>query len=85
MPAQADPYFRAQRIDTSAGRVDVDAGFAIVLVTEGSGLLATELGSFEVVRGDVALVPFAAGAWSLAGAGVAIACRPPDAGAPDGR
>ena len=85
MPTQADPYFRAQRIDTSAGRVDVDAGFAIVLVTEGSGLLATELGSFEVVRGDVALVPFAAGAWSLAGAGVAIACRPPDAGAPDGR
>ena len=84
MPEQADPYFRAQRIDTSGGRVEVSAGFAIVLVTEGRGTLVTNLGSFEVVRGEVALVPFVAGDWALEGSCVAIACRPPDAGAPDG-
>ena len=89
MPAQADPYFRAQRIDTSAGTVQVDAGFAIVLVTEGSGILVTELGSFQVVRGDAALIPFAAGDWTLESIEdgmhcVAVACRPPAFDAPDG-
>lgn len=85
MPTQADPYFRAQRIDTAAGRVNVDAGFAIVLITEGSGVLVTNLGSVEVTRGEVALVPFVAGDWSLEGSCVAVACRPPDASAADGR
>lgn len=84
MPERADPYFRAQRIDTSGGRVEVSAGFAIVLVTEGHGILVTNLGSFEVARGEVALMPFAAGDWALEGSCVAVACRPPDAGAPDG-
>ncbi len=84
MPEQADPYFRAQRIDTSGGRVEVSAGFAIVLVTEGHGILVTNLGSFEVARGEVALMPFAAGDWALEGSCVAVACRPPDVGAPDG-
>lgn len=83
-PAQADPYFRAQRIDTSAGPVAVDAGFAIVLVTHGRGVLHTDEASFEVSRGDVALVPFAAGAWNLHGEAVAVACRPPAPDAPTG-
>ena len=85
MPTQADPYFRAQRIDTAAGRVNVDAGFAIVLITEGSGVLVTNLGSVEVTRGEVALVPFVAGDWSLEGSCVAVACRPPDASGEDSR
>lgn len=83
-PAQADPYFRAQRIDTSAGPVAVDAGFAIVLVTGGHGVLHTGDASYEVSRGDVVLVPYAAGDWNLHGEAVAVACRPPAHDAPTG-
>jgi len=80
MPSQADSYFRAHRIDTSAGPVEVEAGFSVVLVLEGSGVIHSDAASLEVVRGDVALIPFAAGTWNLHGDVRAVACRPP---APD--
>ena len=80
MPPQADAYFRAHRIDTSAGPVDVEAGFSVVLVLEGSGIIHSDEASSEVARGDVALIPFAAGTWNLHGDARAVACRPP---APD--
>jgi mannose-6-phosphate isomerase len=86
MPAEADPYFRAQRLDTSAGAVGVDAGFAIVLATEGRGIIHTGQGDHEVARGDVLLIPHAAGDWSASSEGssslVAVACRPPAPDAP---
>lgn len=82
MPASADPYFRAQRIDSSAGPVSVDAGFAIVLITEGHGIVHTGQGDREVARGDVLLIPHTAGDWSLSGHAVAMACRPPAVDAP---
>jgi mannose-6-phosphate isomerase len=80
MPVQADPYFRAHRIVSTEGPVTVEAGFAIVLVLEGDGVIHADLASFEVARGDVALMPFAAGDWNLHGGATAIVCRPP---APD--
>ena len=80
MPPQADAYFRAHRIDTSAGPVEVEAGFSVVLVLEGSGIIHSDEASIEVARGDVALIPFAAGTWNLHGNARAVACRPP---APD--
>ena len=83
-PAQADPYFRAQHLDTSAGPVQVDAGFAILLVTGGRGVVQSDAGSFEVARGDVLLIPYAAGPWNLHGEAVAVACRPPAPDAPTG-
>jgi len=82
MPAAADPYFRAQRIDSSGGPVSVDAGFAIVLLTEGRGIVHTHQGDREVARGDVLLIPHCAGDWSLSGDAVAMACRPPAPDAP---
>jgi mannose-6-phosphate isomerase len=87
MPAAADAYFRAHRFDASAGPVSVDAGFAIVLVLEGRGVLSSEAGALEVVRGDVVLVPFAAGEYTLhsdghGGAVVGVVCRPPAPDAP---
>lgn len=87
MPAQADPYFRAHRFDTSDGPVSVDAGFAIVLVLDGRGVLASEGGSLEVARGDVVLVPFASGGYTLHSDGhaapmVGVVCRPPAPDAP---
>jgi mannose-6-phosphate isomerase len=87
MPAQADAYFRAHRFDSSAGPVSVDAGFAIVLVLDGHGVLASSAGSMQVARGDVVLVPYAAGDYTLhsdghAGPVVGVVCRPPAPDAP---
>jgi mannose-6-phosphate isomerase len=80
-PADADPYFRAERI--SGGDV-MDAGFAIVVVVDGTGSLATDAGEVAVSRGDTLLVPWAAGASELVGDAVAIRCMPPTDPPPDG-
>jgi len=88
MPAAADAYFRAHRFDASGGPVAVDAGFAIVLVLDGDGILATHDGSLQVTRGDVILMPFAAGEYTLHSDGhhpvVGVVCRPPAPDAPAG-
>ena len=82
MPAAADAYFRAHRIDTSAGPVEVEAGFSVLLILEGSGVIHSDVAAFEVGRGDVAVIPFAAGTWNLHGDAKAVACRPPAPDAP---
>ena len=87
MPPQADAYFRAHRFDASDGPVAVDAGFAIVLVLEGAGVLtSTSGGSLAVGKGDVVLVPYGAGDYSLHREGheplVGVVCRPPAPDAP---
>ena len=88
LPRQADGYFRAHRFDTSAGPVSVAAGFAIVLVLDGRGVLASGAGSLEVARGDVVLMPHAAGDYDLHSAGdgalIGVVCRPPAIDAPKG-
>jgi mannose-6-phosphate isomerase len=89
MPAQADAYFRAHRFDSSGGPVSVDPGFAIVLVLEGTGVLASPGGALGVSRGDVVLVPFAAGEYTVHHEGhgdpvVGVVCRPPAPDAPAG-
>jgi mannose-6-phosphate isomerase len=86
MPSQADAYFRAHRFDASAEPVAVDAGFAIVLILEGHGVLTSGAGSLQVAKGDVVLVPFAAGDYTLHSQGAAdlvgVVCRPPAPDAP---
>jgi len=88
MPAAADSYFRAHHFAAGEGPVSVDAGFAVVLVLDGTGVLRTADGSLEVTKGDVVLVPFEAGDYSLhALGGVAlqgVVCRPPAPDAPLG-
>ena len=89
MPAAADQYFRAHRFEASDGPVSVDAGFSIVLVLQGAGVLVSAAGSLEVARGDVVLVPFAAGEYALHSDGqgvplVGVVCRPPAPDAPLG-
>lgn len=86
-PAQADPYFRAHRFDAATGPVGIDAGFAIVVVLAGQGVLASPSGSLQVARGDVVLVPYVLGEYALHGDGhtgrpslSGVVCRPP---APD--
>ncbi len=51
MPVAADAYFRAHRFDSSDGPVSVEAGFAIVLVLSGTGILSSPGGSLEVTQG----------------------------------
>ena len=77
LPPAADPWFRAHRV--RPGDIRVDAGFAVVLVTEGEGILVAEQGDrFALRRGDAVIVPWASGAWGVEGRVEALVCRPPD-------
>ena len=82
LPADADAYFRADRLTAPA---TLDAGFSILVVLDGSGVLATEGGEVPLHRGSAVLVPHAAGAGELRGDVTAIRCRPPAPDAGDGR
>lgn len=80
LPAAADSYFRAQHIDTSVAPVTVDAGFAVIVALEGAGTISAETGTHPVGKGDVLVMPYAAGNWIADGSLTVVACRPP---APD--
>jgi mannose-6-phosphate isomerase len=84
MPAEAEQYFRLHRLHSTGDAVDVAAGFAIALVTEGSGVLAAPAGSLEIAKGDALLIPYAVGPWSVHGVCTVMVCRPPAPDAPAG-
>lgn len=73
LPRVADGFFHALRLAPAGGEVELDPGFAILVITEGKG----RLGDLRVNHGETILVPYSAGATTLAGDVVAIACRPP--------
>lgn len=73
LPPEAAGFFAAERVGTGS-RLH---GFAVLIVTAGSGRLAGEWGSFEVRRGTTAVLPFAAGACGLTGDLAGVVCRPP--------
>lgn len=76
LPAEADPFFRAERVSVAPGTtVELDAGFSVVVVLDGSA----RLGPVEVRRGDTALVPHAAGPLTVTGRAELVRCRPPAA------
>lgn len=82
LPRAADEYFRAEFVAPALGeKVDQDPGFAVLVVVDGSGSLAWAGGTLPLARGDVLLMPFGAGPWSLTGALGGIVCRPPLPGA----
>jgi mannose-6-phosphate isomerase len=85
LPPEADRFFRAERTAPSP-TARLERGFAILVVTEGAGILHGGKGDpLPLRRGDGVLVPWAAGTCRLEGDLVAIACRPPlpdDRGAP---
>ena len=83
LPSDAAPYFRADPLDAAAAPVDVPAGFAVLVVLAGTGdLAAEEAPPLAIRRGDVALVPWAAGSWSVTGDVTGLLCRPPAPDAP---
>jgi mannose-6-phosphate isomerase len=81
-PAEADPFFRAERI-RPAGAASLPAAYSILVVTAGSGTLQWGEVGLDVGRGDTVLIPFAAGDCVLRGSLDAVRCLPPDPAAPD--
>jgi mannose-6-phosphate isomerase len=76
-PAEADPFFRAERLRPDPD-ASVEPAFSILVVTGGSGRLETRGGALELGRGDTVLIPFAAGAGTVRGRLEAVRCLPPD-------
>jgi mannose-6-phosphate isomerase len=76
LPARADAFFRAERVDASAP-VDFEPGYAVLVVTSGRGQLTYSRGSLPVRRGSTVLVPYGAGLTTLEGGLQALRCRPP--------
>jgi mannose-6-phosphate isomerase len=75
-PAEADPFFRAERLRPDPAAT-LEAAFSILVVTGGSGRLEARGGALDLARGDTVLVPFAAGAGELRGRLEAVRCLPP--------
>ena len=75
-PAEADPFFRAERIicDPPAS---LSAEFSIVVAIEGAGALVSEAGELAVEAGDTLLVPYAAGRCRMEGKLSVLRCRSP--------
>jgi mannose-6-phosphate isomerase len=75
-PAEADPFFRAQRLRPDPAAA-LEAAFSILVVTSGSGRMESPGGSLDLARGDTVLVPFAAGPCELRGRLEAVRALPP--------
>ncbi|MCG2801952.1 MAG: class I mannose-6-phosphate isomerase [Cellulomonas sp.] len=73
LPAAAD-FFRVERW---AGPASWEAGYAVVVVTAGAGVLYGAPGSRSVAAGQTWLVPHGAGSLELRGDVEVLRCRPP--------
>jgi mannose-6-phosphate isomerase len=77
LPAEADPFFRAERLRPDPA-APLEAAFSILVVTAGSGRLETAGGALDLHRGNTVLVPYAAGAGEVRGRLEAVRCLPPE-------
>ena len=77
--ADADPYFRAERL-LPRPSATLEPAFSILVVLDGKGLLETEHGGeLALARGATVLVPYASGPGRVSGKVEAIRCLPPAA------
>jgi mannose-6-phosphate isomerase len=74
LPAAADPYFR---LDRRRGGDALEPGFAVVVVTDGTGSLGIGGSDWSLSRGRTLLVPYAAGPGRIDGDVTVLRCRPP--------
>lgn len=75
LPAAADPFFRAERTE---GGADLPPGYAVLVVTAGTGELTPEAGKpVPVACGSTVLTPYSAGTCTLTGDLQAVRCLPP--------
>jgi mannose-6-phosphate isomerase len=77
LPAEADPFFRAERLRPDPA-APLEASFSILVVVAGSGRLETDGGTLDLERGDTVLVPFAAGPGGISGKVEVVRCLPPE-------
>lgn len=82
MPPDADPYFRAWAIRSTA-QVELPDGFGVLLVIDGEGRLHHGSSSTAVRRGDAFVVPAAAHPCKLSGPVTAYFSQPPSPTSPD--
>lgn len=76
---EASPFFRAERM-TVRGSLRLEAGFSILVVTEGHGVLTSvQDPPVTLVRGQTVLVPAGVGPLVLEGELSVVRCRPPRA------
>ncbi len=76
LPAEGDPFFVAERVDTRVS-THLSQSYGVLVVTAGDGQLATEDGgSVPVGRGSTVLIPHAAGPATLTGAVEGVRCLP---------
>ncbi len=64
------------RLDLATEGAELDAGFAALVVLDGTGELAGGHGSTALRRGEVLAVPAAAGDWTVAGDARVLVARP---------
>jgi mannose-6-phosphate isomerase len=77
LPAEADPFFRAEVLDGRDGPVTTDAGFSVLVVIDGEGRLSTAHDHDVHLRaGETLLTPYACGELTVSGAVTVIRCRP---------
>jgi mannose-6-phosphate isomerase len=74
LPPAASAFFTAQRVVPAGGEAPLEAGFAVIVVIDGSG----RIGELNVGPGAAVLVPHAAGPVTAQGELTAIVCRPPE-------
>jgi mannose-6-phosphate isomerase len=72
-PPEADQFFRADRL----GAGELEQGFSVLVVTAGSGRLASAGGGCDLRAGSTVVVPWAAGPGTLTGDLELVRCRPP--------
>jgi mannose-6-phosphate isomerase len=76
LPEAADLFFVAERVDSRASD-QLSAGYGVLVVTSGDGMITDESGaSVPVRRGSTALIPHSAGACTIAGDIRAVRCLP---------
>ena len=81
MPAEADPFFRAERLQPRGGALSLPPAFSVLVVCAGTGTLSTEHGDRVPLRtGATVLLPFGCGQTELAGDLDVVRCLPPDSG-----
>ncbi len=76
LPTEADPYFRLDRV-VAGDRLD--PGYAILVVTAGSGHLVGVGWQLDVRAGETLLAAYASGPITLTGDLTVLCCRPPAA------
>lgn len=76
LPAEGDPFFVAERVDTRLSR-HLSQSYGVLVVTAGEGHLAAENGTpVRVGRGSTVLIPYSAGPAVLTGTVEGVRCLP---------